>query len=62
MANGVWGWPFTVQFRKTDFQRARVARNDFMNAKARKLLAESVYEDALIARPIVYEHLQLCRR
>ena len=62
MTNGVWGWPFTQQFRKTDLQRARMARDDFMNAKARKLLAESVHEDALTTRPIVYEHLQLCRR
>jgi len=62
MTNGVWGWPFTLQFWKTDFQRARMARNDFRNAKARKLLAESVHKDALITRPIVYEHLQLCRR
>ena len=50
MANGVRRWPFTVQFRKTIFQRARMARNDFMNAKARKQLTASVHEDALIAR------------
>ena len=57
MANGVRRWPFTVQFRKTIFQRARMARNDFMNAKARKQLTASVHEDALIARANVYQHL-----
>ena len=62
MANGVRRWPFTVQFRKTVFQRARMARNDFMNAKARKQLTASVHEDALIARASVYQHLQLRRR